>query len=157
MITAMPARDTRCDRFMTRVATAPLAAAGLIVGFGVAVVSGSRPLGGIVLAVSGLSCLAIWLRRDGGRTAALLTVVGLMAFVVSHVLGLVIGAWPAVLVVAAVTAGVCWRSSDSRRQTTAVAPAAAGSRRPPGPVPRPAAAAGSPRRPRRSDRREPSA
>jgi len=35
-------------------ATAPISAAGLIAGFGVAVASGSRALGGLVLACCGL-------------------------------------------------------------------------------------------------------
>ena len=95
--------------------TAPLAATGLIAGYGVAVVSGSRPLGGLVLACFGLVCIAIWLGRDGGRTAAMLTGIGLLAFALSHVLGLVIGAWPAVLLAAAGTAIACWVISDSRR------------------------------------------
>lgn len=98
-----------------RVLTAPLAAAGLIAGFAVAVASGSRPLGGVVLAAFGLTCIAVWTRRDGRGTAVWLTVAGLLAFAISHVLGLVIGAWPAVLVVAAATAALCWRVSDSRR------------------------------------------
>ena len=38
-----------------RVPTAPVAAAGLISGFGVAVATGSRPLGGVVLAALGAS------------------------------------------------------------------------------------------------------
>jgi hypothetical protein len=99
---------------IARIPTAPLAAAGLIAGFGVAVASGSRPLGGIVLVAFGLVCVAIWLRRDGPRTAAMLTGAGLVAFALSHVLGLVIGAWPAVLLVAATTAVLCWRVSDAR-------------------------------------------
>ena len=98
-----------------RVVTAPIAAGGLIAGFGVAVATGSRPLGGVVLAVCGLACIGVWLRRDGRRTAAMLTGAGLLAFALSHVLGLVIGAWPSVLLVAAGTAGLCWRLSDSRR------------------------------------------
>jgi hypothetical protein len=94
--------------------TAAIAATGLIVGFGVAVASGSRALGGVVLAICGLACIAIWLRRDGRDTAIMLTIAGLVAFALSHVLGLVIGAWPAVLSTAAVTAAVCWWVSDSR-------------------------------------------
>ncbi|HET9720842.1 MAG TPA: hypothetical protein VFP55_12255 [Solirubrobacteraceae bacterium] len=100
---------------LERVPTAPLAAVGLLAGFGVAVASGSRPLGGLVLAAFGLTCIAIWLRRDGRRTALRLTAVGLLAFALSHVLGLLIHPWPAVLLVAAVTAAICWRESDSRR------------------------------------------
>jgi thiol:disulfide interchange protein len=96
-------------------ATAPISAIGLIAGFGVAVASGSRALGGVVLAGFGLWCIAIWLRRDGRRTAVRLTVVGLLAFALSHVLGLVIGAWPAVFVAAAATAAACWRLSDVHR------------------------------------------
>jgi hypothetical protein len=99
---------------MTRVPTAPIAAAGFILGFAVAVASGSRPLGGVVLAGFGLVCIAIWLRRDGRRTAALLTLAAFVAFVFSHVLGLVIGAWPAVLLMAAGIAALCWRVSDQR-------------------------------------------
>jgi hypothetical protein len=98
-----------------RVPTAPLAAGGLVAGFAVAIATGSRPLGGVVLAACGLTCIAIWLRRDGRRVAAQLTAAGLLAFALSHLLGLVIGAWPSVLVVSAATAAICWRLSDSRR------------------------------------------
>jgi hypothetical protein len=100
---------------MMQIATAPIAAAGLIGGFGVAVATGSRPLGGVVLAGCGLTCIAIWLRRDGRRTAAQLTAAGLFAFAASHGLGLLIGAWPSVLLVAAAIAALCWRVSDARR------------------------------------------
>jgi hypothetical protein len=98
----------------TRFATAPLAAAGLIAGYAVAVATGSRPLGGLVLAVCGLVCVAAWLRRDGRRTAALLTIAGLTAFALSHVIGLIIGPWPAVLLAAAAAGVLSWRLSDSR-------------------------------------------
>lgn len=97
-----------------RVPTSLLSAAGLIAGFGVAVATGSRPLGGVVLAIFGLACIRVWLQRDDGRTAAILTAVGLFAFALSHVLGLVIGAWPSVFVVSIATAAVCWRRSDAR-------------------------------------------
>lgn len=96
------------------IATAPLAAAGLIAGYGVAAASGSRTLGGVVLAGFGLSCMGIWLVRDGARRAAQLTGIGLVAFAGSHVLGRAVGAWPAVLIAAAATAGACWRLSDAR-------------------------------------------
>jgi hypothetical protein len=97
-----------------RIATAPIAAAGLIAGYAVAVGTGSRPLGGVVLAAFGLGCLATWLRRDGRRTAALLTIAGLVAFALSHVLALLVGAWPAVLIMAAAIAVLCWQVSDRR-------------------------------------------
>ncbi|HWF35235.1 MAG TPA: hypothetical protein VG295_07675, partial [Solirubrobacteraceae bacterium] len=57
----------------------------------------------------------IWLRRDGRGTALRLAAVGFSAFVLSHVLGLLIGPWPAVLVAAAATAAAAWRLSDAHR------------------------------------------
>lgn len=98
-----------------RLPTAPIAAAGLIAGYAVAVATGSRPLGGLVLAACGLFCIAIWARRDGRRTTTLLTLEGLAAFALSHVVALAIGAWPAVVLAAAVTFAVCRRVSDKRR------------------------------------------
>jgi hypothetical protein len=100
-----------------RVATAPIAAAGLIAGYAVAVASGSRPLGGLVLAVFALVCVATWLRRDNRRTTLLLAIAGVAAFALSHVLGLLIGAWPAVLLTAAGMAVLCWHFSDSRHMS----------------------------------------
>ncbi|MBO0767211.1 MAG: hypothetical protein J2O48_00870 [Solirubrobacterales bacterium] len=97
-----------------RAPTSALSATGLIAGFGVAVATGSRPLGGVVLALFGLVCIAFWLERDGARTAAGLTAVALVAFALSHVLGLLIGSWPSVLLVSALTALACWRFSDAR-------------------------------------------
>jgi hypothetical protein len=94
--------------------TAPIAAASLIAGFAVAVGTGSRPLGGVVLAVGGLWCIQAWAHRHGRRTAVTLGCVGFGAFVVSHLLGLVIGAWPSVLFVSAVVAVVVWTQADAR-------------------------------------------
>jgi hypothetical protein len=94
--------------------TAPLAATGLIAGYGVAVASGSRPLGGVLMGCCGLVCISVWLERDGRRTAAALTAVGLLAFALSHALAMLVGAWPAVLIAAAATAAACWRYSDVR-------------------------------------------
>jgi hypothetical protein len=121
-----------------RILTAPLAAAGLIGGFAVAVVTDSRPLGGLVLAACGVTCTAVWWRRDGGLTAALLAGAGLLAFPGSHLVGLVIGAWPAVLLMAAATAGLCWQVSDRDRPGVGLsAQTAAGSPRTPLPAGRP--------------------
>jgi hypothetical protein len=97
-----------------RLPTAAIGATGFIVGFAVAVISGSRALGGVVLGICGVVCIAIWLRRDGRRVATALTIAAALAFALSHVLGLVIGAWPAVLLTTAAMAGLCWRVSDSR-------------------------------------------
>jgi hypothetical protein len=54
------------------------------------------------------------MRSHGARTAALLACVGLGALVVSHLLALAIGAWPAVLLVAAAMAAVAWTRADSK-------------------------------------------
>jgi hypothetical protein len=96
-----------------RLPTAAVAAASLIVGYAVAVATGSRPLGGLVLLAGGLWCIRVWTLRDGRRTAAALTGVALGAFVASHLLALLTGAWPAVLIVAAVTAAIVWTRFDS--------------------------------------------
>ncbi len=93
--------------------TAALSAGGLVAGFAVAVASGSRPLGGLVLLACAAPCVWVWMRRDGRRVAARLSGCGILAFAASHLIGLVIGAWPAVLVVAAAMAGSAWRLSDS--------------------------------------------
>jgi len=94
--------------------TAPLAAGSLIASYGVVAATGSRPLGGVVLAAGGLCCIGIWRARHGTRTAVQLGGVGFAAFVVSHVLALGVGAWPAVLIVAAATAAVTWVLADAR-------------------------------------------
>jgi hypothetical protein len=112
-----------------RIPTAPLAATGLMGGFALALASGSRPLGGVFMAACGLPCIAVWWHRNGRRTATGLTVVGLGAFALSHVLGHAIGAWPAVILVSGVTAGFCWRFSDARRPSPLTPPTAAGSPR----------------------------
>ncbi len=101
--------------------TAPLAAGSLIAGYAVVAGTGSRPLGGVVLAIGGLCCIRIWTRRHGARTAVRLAGVGLAALVVSHVLALAVGAWPSVLIVAAATAAATWALADART----VAPARA--------------------------------
>jgi hypothetical protein len=94
--------------------TAPLAAGSLIASYGVVAATGSRPLGGVVLAAGGLCCIEIWRRRHGTRTAAQLGATGFAAFVVSHLIALALGPWPAVLIVAAVTAVAAWVLADSR-------------------------------------------
>ncbi len=97
-----------------RLPTAPIAAASLIAGYAVAAGTGSRPLGGVVLAAGGLWCIREWARRNDTRTAVILGCAGLAAFVISHVLALAIGAWPAVLLVAAALALAAWLRADKR-------------------------------------------
>lgn len=110
---------------LERLPTAPLAAAGLIGGYAVASASGSRPAGGAVLAAFGLACVAISSRRDSRRTTAGLTVAAASGFALSHPLGHLIGAWPAVLAIAAAVSALCWWASDVRRPRRSAALAAA--------------------------------
>jgi hypothetical protein len=110
-----------------RFPTAALAATGLIAGYGVAVGTGSRPAGGAVLVVAGLPCIAIWSRRHTPAMTAKLTAAGLVGFAASHGLGLLIGAWPAVIVTAAAVGALYWRVSDApRAHASATSPARAG-------------------------------
>ncbi|MEA2207747.1 MAG: hypothetical protein QOF54_224 [Solirubrobacteraceae bacterium] len=99
---------------MRRTPTAPLAAATLIAGYAVAIGTGSRPVGGVVLAAGGAWCIREWMRRNDQRTAVELGLVGFAAFVLSHVLARAIGGWPAVLTVAAATALAVWLRADAR-------------------------------------------
>ena len=89
---------------MSAVPTWPIAGASLIAGFAVADLTGVRPLGGLVLVAAAVWLGLRWRERAGvARAAALL---GLYAalFVLSHVLGDVLGTWGAVLTVGAVMA-----------------------------------------------------
>jgi hypothetical protein len=103
------------DRALLRLTpTAPVAAGALIAGYAVASASGSRPLGGVVLLAGGLWCVRAWTQRNDARTAVTLACAGLAAFVLSHVLAPAIGAWPAVLLVAAAMAAAAWLRADAR-------------------------------------------
>jgi uncharacterized membrane protein YjjB (DUF3815 family) len=99
---------------MTALPTWPVAALGLTVGFAVAVVTDVRWLGGIVLLAAATWCGRIWLRDHGPRVTAALVGVFLAAFVLSHLLGHLIGAWPSVATVSAITGLVTWAVADRR-------------------------------------------
>ena len=101
--------------------TAPVAAGSLILAYAVAVATGSRPLGGVVLAIGGLWCIRAWTLRHGARTASALACIGLAGFIISHVLALAIGAWPSVLLVSAAVAAAAWTRADSKRPGAQVA------------------------------------
>ena len=96
------------------VSTAPLAALGLIGGYLTARESGIRPLGGVLLGVCGAYAGRTWLAKRGPGTTAVLTAVYVLGFGLSHPLAKKIGAWPAVLVVTAASAGASWALSDAR-------------------------------------------
>lgn len=80
----------------------------LVVGFAVASLTGNRALGGVVLALGGALC-AWWMWRTAGGARTVVTLVAtLVLFVVSHPLGTVVGAWPSVLLVSVLAAGVAY-------------------------------------------------
>lgn len=92
--------------------TWPVAAGALLLGFAVAAASGSRPLGGVVLFLGGLACGLRWRVLLGLGRALALVGVFLAGFALAHPLGHAIGAWPAVLLVAAAVGAVAWRVAD---------------------------------------------
>ncbi len=106
---------------MARIPTAPIAAGTFVASWGAVEASGSRAVGGVVLAVGGLWCLRQWDRRHGRRTALTLGAVGIGAFALSHVLALAIGAWPAVLLTAAAVGAAAWLRADAQDHAAAVA------------------------------------
>ncbi len=83
-------------------------------GYAVAAGSGSRPLGGLVLIAGALPCIRAWTLRRGPRTATALTGVGLGALILSHLVALATGAWPAVLLSAAVMGAAAWIYADAQ-------------------------------------------
>ncbi|MDX6692094.1 MAG: hypothetical protein QOG15_3551 [Solirubrobacteraceae bacterium] len=93
--------------------TWPVAAGSLVLGFGVAEVTGVRPLGGIVLIAGAAWCALRWRRSAGsGRTAALLAVY-VAAFAGSHVIGHTVGTWGAVFIAAGVVGVATWALADA--------------------------------------------
>ena len=76
----------------------------LVLGFVVAVASGARMLGGVVLLVGGGWCAWRLWRMAGPVRTIIIGLVSVAAFTVSHPLGDVIGTWPSLIVVSVVAA-----------------------------------------------------
>ena len=85
---------------MTRLVPSAIGAVALIVGFGIASVTGVRWLGGIALIAGAIWCGIKWWQLAGPLRAIIAVLVFGIAFVISHPLGNAIGAWPSVFVVA---------------------------------------------------------
>jgi hypothetical protein len=100
---------------MSELPTAPVAAGSLVAGYLVARETGIRPLGGVVLAGAGAWCTRAWARRAGPGTATVLLGTYLAGFAGSHPLAKRVGAWPAVLGVAAVSGAAAWALADRGR------------------------------------------
>ena len=99
---------------MTPAATSALAAGSLVAGYAVAASTGTRELGGLVLLVGAAACAVSWRRHAGTGAAAGLVALYAAAFVASHPLAGVVGAWPSVLSVAAVVGGVSFAVTRRR-------------------------------------------
>lgn len=97
---------------MTRVPSALVAAASLLVGFGVAEATGVRALGGVVLLAGLAVCVVLWRRRRGTTVAVVLSVAFLALFVVSHPVAHAVGAWPSVIGMSVVMAAATWLVAD---------------------------------------------
>jgi hypothetical protein len=78
-----------------------------------------RALGGVVLFLGGLACGLRWRVLLGLPRALALVALFLAAFALAHPLGHAIGAWPAVILVAAVVGAVAWRIADAVEPTAA--------------------------------------
>jgi hypothetical protein len=101
-----------------RLSVALTAALSLVMGFGVASATGARWAGGIVLVLGWAWCARRWW-QVGRTTAVGLTLLFLAAFAVSHPLGHLIGAWPSVLLVAAVMGGASFTATGALDERTA--------------------------------------
>ncbi|WP_426595085.1 hypothetical protein ACPPVS_05805 [Cellulomonas sp. McL0617] len=99
---------------MSRVPTAVLAGLTLVVGFAVAQATGVRALGGVVL-LAGVAWCVVRSRSAGWWRLSAVVLAGLVCFVASHLLAPVVGAWPSVILVGLVLAGVTYPLVDKPR------------------------------------------
>lgn len=83
----------------SRVLVPAVGALALVLGFAVAQATGVRWLGGIVLIIGGAWCAWRWYRAAGVWRAIASVLAFILAFIVSHPLGTVIGSWPSVILV----------------------------------------------------------
>lgn len=93
--------------------TWPVASGSLLLGFAVAQLTGVRPLGGIVLVAGCAWCALRWLRTAGPVRTAVLVILYVGGFAVSHVIADTLGAWPSVLLVAALVGAATYALADS--------------------------------------------
>ena len=99
---------------MPTIPSAAVAAGSLVAGYAVAATTGVRELGGLVLLAGGVTCWQMWRRAAGPGVATGLGVAYVAAFVASHPLARVVGAWPSVLTVAAATGALAYVLADRR-------------------------------------------
>jgi hypothetical protein len=95
--------------------TAPVVAASLIGGYLAARETGNRALGGAVLSMGGAIAGRQWRRNAGTTGVLILNGIYYGSFGLSHPLAKKLGAWPAVLTAAGVSATAAWLLSDRKR------------------------------------------
>ena len=103
--------------------TWPVASGSLLLGFAVAQLTGIRPLGAVVLVAACAWCALRWLRTAGAARTTVLVILYAGGFAVSHLIADALGAWPSVLLVAAVVGGATYALADAPAR--AVSPARA--------------------------------
>jgi hypothetical protein len=103
--------------------TWPIASGSLLLGFAVAQATGLRPLGGIVLIAACAWCALRWLRAAGAARTAVLVLIYVGSFALSHVVADTLSAWPSVLLAAAITGIAAYVLADG--PSGAVSPARA--------------------------------
>jgi len=91
-----------------RILIAAVAAGSLVAGFAVALLTGNRLAGGIILLAGGLWCAFHLMRIVGPWRTVVVGLVYVASFALSHPLGALIGSWMSVILVAAVTAAVAY-------------------------------------------------
>lgn len=97
-----------------KIPTAPVVASGLLGGYLIARETEIRPLGGAVLALAGVTAGRQWLRTSGPVGTGILAAIYVGGFGASHPLAKKIGAWPAVVAAASLSAAASWLISDRR-------------------------------------------
>lgn len=97
-----------------KVSSAAVSAFGLVGGYLVARETGTRPLGGVVLAAAGIYAGRTWKVTSGPAVTAVLGGTYIGAFGASHPLAKKIGAWPAIAAVTAATSGLSYALVDSK-------------------------------------------
>lgn len=93
---------TVVERARSSTTTWPVTSGSLVLGFAVAQATGVRPLGGVVLVAGAGWCATRWRRTVGTARTAALVGIYVAAFAGSHLIAGTVGAWPAVLLVAAI-------------------------------------------------------
>jgi hypothetical protein len=88
-----------------RAAIPIVSSASFLAGFGIAELTGVRAIGGLVLLAGCAWCARAALQVAGPPATGALVAIALAMFVASHPLGHAIGAWPAVVVCAALLGG----------------------------------------------------